>query len=64
MVEGEEEYHVKKILDERTVRKRGRGGPQRLEYLVKWKGYAEPNWQPAENMEDTKALDTYVRQRP
>ena len=27
IVEGEEEYHVEKILDEKTVRKRGRGGP-------------------------------------
>ena len=27
VVEGHEEYHMEKILDERTVRKRGRGGP-------------------------------------
>jgi hypothetical protein len=63
-VDGQEEYHVEKILDERMVRGRGRGGPQRLQYLVKWKGYAEPDWQPAENMEDTEALDTYLQQRP
>ena len=43
VVEGQEEYHMERILDERTVRKRGRGGPRRLEYLVKWKGYAEPD---------------------
>ena len=54
---------MEKILDERVVRKRGRGGPQKLEYLVKWKGYAKPNWQPAKNMEDTEALNTYLQQQ-
>ena len=40
-MEGEEEYEVKKILDSRQFGRR-----QKLQYLVKWKGYpdSENQW--------------------
>lgn len=47
--DGEIKYFVEEILDERT---RGRG----KQYLVKWLGYAEPDWQPAANLTNTEAL--------
>ena len=45
LVEEEEEYKVKAILDSR---KKG----QYIEYLVKWKGYsdAEHSWEPRRNV--------------
>jgi hypothetical protein len=61
IVEEEEEFQVEKILGKRIVRGRGRGGPRKLQYLVKWEGYAEPDWQPAENLENTVALDDYLK---
>jgi Chromo (CHRromatin Organisation MOdifier) domain len=63
LIEDQEEYFVEQILDQRVARGRGRGGPRRLQYLVKWVGYAEPDWQPAENVEDTEALENYLRQQ-
>ena len=53
LIDGEEEWLVEEILDERNrYRKK--------EYLVKWKGYLEPNWQPASNVEECEALDRYL----
>ena len=46
------EYDVERILKKR---KRGRG----YQYLVKWKDYARPTWEPASAMEDTVALDEF-----
>jgi Chromo (CHRromatin Organisation MOdifier) domain len=63
LIDDQQEYFVEEILDQRVVRGRGRGGPKKLQYLVKWVGYAEPDWQPAENMEDTEALEKYLQQR-
>jgi hypothetical protein len=47
LIDGEEEYIVKKILDSRMFR-------QHLQYLVKWDGYsAEGNtWEYSENVEN------------
>jgi hypothetical protein len=63
LIDDQQEYFVEEILDQRVVRGRGRGGPKKLQYLVKWVGYAEPDWQPAENMENTEALEKYLQQR-
>jgi RNase H-like domain found in reverse transcriptase/Reverse transcriptase (RNA-dependent DNA polymerase)/Integrase zinc binding domain/Chromo (CHRromatin Organisation MOdifier) domain len=64
LIEGQEEHYlVEGILDQRVVRGRGRRGSKKLQYLVKWVGYAEPDWQPAENLEDTEALENYLRQQ-
>lgn len=57
MVDGEEEFTVEKILDEKRT-KRGRG--TRLEYKVKWLGYARPTWEAATALEDTRALDDWI----
>ncbi|KAI0996566.1 hypothetical protein K3495_g11617 [Podosphaera aphanis] len=47
---------VEKILrSEKT--KVGRGHWRLL--LVKWKGFAEPTWEPRENLEETEALDIF-----
>ena len=51
-IEGEEEYLVEEIVEERKRR-------NRKEYLVKWLGYQEPTWEPQENVEDTEALDIW-----
>ena len=56
IVGDEEEYEIERILKDRTVRK-GRGS--RKQYLVKWTGYAEPTWEPADALQDTAALDAY-----
>jgi hypothetical protein len=52
LVDGEREYKVDEILDEK--RGRGRGGPS--QYLVKWTGYAKPTWEPASALQETVAL--------
>ena len=58
-VEGEEEYFVEAIIDERHKRGRGRGGPLRHEYLVKWRGYSTPTWTDASALADNHALDAW-----
>ena len=56
--DGEAEYFVDRILRERK-KKKGRGYV--LEYLVKWKGYERPDWQPSVNLVDTEALSLWKR---
>ncbi|KAE8548987.1 hypothetical protein EYB25_009370 [Talaromyces marneffei] len=56
LIDGEEEWVVERIEAERSV-KRGRGYSR--QYLVKWLGYAERQWVPARNLEDTIALDSW-----
>lgn len=57
MIDGEEEFSVEAILDEKRT-KRGRGS--RLEYKVKWLGYARPTWEASPALEDTHALDEWL----
>ncbi len=54
IVDGELEYEIEEILDERTRRRR-------TEYLVKWKGFPlhEATWEPRTNLEDCEALDRW-----
>ena len=54
-VDGEIEYEVEKIMDE----KRGRGGAMR--YLVKWVGYTEPTWEPFSFVQELRAFDDWER---
>lgn len=56
-----EEYHVEAIVNER-LRRYGRGEP-RHEFLVKWKGYDKPTWEPASALKDTEALDQWNTSR-
>ncbi|KAE9293663.1 hypothetical protein PR003_g24450 [Phytophthora rubi] len=44
-----DEYEVKKILDLRWV-KRTRTAKRTREYLVKWKGYDDPDWTPVSQL--------------
>lgn len=57
LVDGELEYAIDCITGER-MRRIGRGW--RKEYRVKWTGYAEEQWEPANNLEDTIALDEWL----
>jgi len=52
IVEGEEEWEVEEILDSR--RRRGR-----LQYLVKWRGFTDPTWEPEKNLTEVEAVDIY-----
>ena len=61
LVDDEEEWQVEKILRERQKKLPGRGRRKRLEYLVKWQGYADPTWEPATALEDSTALDDYLK---
>jgi hypothetical protein len=59
VVEGEPEYEVEDIVNSRLF-----GRNRRLQYLVKWTGYPEPTWEPAENFEDVVAADRFHRLNP
>jgi len=61
MVEGQEEWEVKKILD--SCR---RGRNKRLQYLLKWKGYleAEKTWENKENEFAQELLEEFHKQYP
>ena len=52
-----EEFQVEKIINEHRTR-RGRGW--RLQYEVKWVGYAKTTWELASALEDTVALDEWL----
>jgi hypothetical protein len=56
---GDNEYQIERILDDKVVRGRGRGGPLHREFLCKWTGYSVPEWTHADWLEDTTALDEY-----
>lgn len=56
--EQENEQYVEEILraESKTI---GRGRHRLL--LVKWKGFAEPTWEPRKNLEETEALDIFEK---
>jgi hypothetical protein len=57
-VDGDDEFLVEQILDAR-VRHR------RLQFLVKWRGYDNPDsntWEPEENVAETQALEEFEAQ--
>jgi hypothetical protein len=55
-VDGELEYGIEDILMERFVRK-GKGTQR--QFLIKWKGFVQPSWEPAKHFEETEALDRF-----
>jgi len=59
----EEWREVEEILQERTRRGRGRGGPLRSEVLVKWKRFLTPTWELRKDLEHTTALAEFERER-
>lgn len=56
VIDGQEEYSVERILQDRFVR-RGRG--RQHQALVKWVGYAQPTWEPVSALADTAAWASY-----
>lgn len=56
--EGNEEYFIERILDER---RRGRG----RQYLVRWRGYGQEHdrWLPGSELQDCAALDMWLASR-
>ncbi|SGY45109.1 BQ5605_C001g00247 [Microbotryum silenes-dioicae] len=56
IVQGNEEWEVKRIVDEK-----GKGSRKR--FLVKWKGWADSDntWEPCSHLEDTAALEEWER---
>jgi hypothetical protein len=61
LIDGEEEYEVESILKSRHYR---RGC--KVQYLVKWKGYADSDneWVDWDNMHADEALEEFRRQQP
>ena len=56
---GEEEYFVEEILDSRLW-----GHGKKLKYLVKWTGYAQPDWEDAELINKAEAIDRFHQRYP
>src|SRR6266403_3139988 len=56
LVDGEEEYEVKRIIAHRQFRR-----SKRLQYLIKWKGYPESDntWEPADQVHAPELLKHY-----
>ena len=61
IIDNEEEYEVKAILDSRTF---GRGC--KLQYLVKWKGYPESKnqWEDTNNVHSNDLVCQFQRRHP
>ena len=59
IVNDEEEFVVKEILDARLF-----GRDKKLKYLVKWMGYADPDWQDAEAVNELQAVDEFHQWYP
>ena len=57
IIEGEEEWEVEEILNSRRMR-------GRLQYLVKWRGFTDPTWEPEENLVKVEAVDIYHGRYP
>jgi hypothetical protein len=63
LIDGKEEWLIDCVLKERQRKLPGKGNRTRLEYLVKWQGYATPTWEPATALDRTIALETYLQGR-
>src|SRR6266403_2179919 len=60
LIDGEEEYEVKRIIAHRQF-----GRSKRLQYLIKWKGYPESNntWEPADQVHAPELIKHYQSAR-
>src|SRR6266571_549423 len=60
LIEGEQEFEVKKILD---AQPRGRG--RKMHFLVKWKGYpmSDNSWEPRENLHADRLITEYNKKK-
>ena len=52
-----EEWHVEDVMDLRIY-------CRRLQYLVKWVGYNQLDWEPAENVNRLEAVDRFHERYP
>jgi len=57
IVDNEEEWEVEEILDSRHIRRK-------LQYLVKWRGYPEPTWEPEVFLAEVQAVDIFHDKYP
>ena len=57
IVEGKEEWEVEEVLDSRRIR-------GRLQYLVKWRGFVAPTWEPEESLAEAQPVDDYHERYP
>jgi hypothetical protein len=58
-IDGEQEWFVDEILDSRLY-----GRHRKLQYLVKWTGYDQPKWEPAEDVNGLEAVDRFHAAHP
>ena len=56
-VDGEEEWEVEEVLDARITR-------NRLRYLIRWKGYDEDTWEPADSVNGLEQVDRFHERYP
>jgi hypothetical protein len=56
-IDGNDEYFIEAILDSRIHRRK-------LQYLIKWVGYNQPDWEPAELHSASEAIDTLHEKYP
>lgn len=61
IVDDEEWWNVEEILDVRVIKGRGRGSPLKRQFLVRWKGYADPTWEPQEGVKRTIAFREFEK---
>ena len=56
-VDGAEDWEVMDLLDSHLFRRR-------LQYLIKWTGYDDPTWEPAESVNGLHAIDLFHQRYP
>ena len=59
-IDGNQEFEVEEILDSKL---KAHGKNNHLWYLIKFKGYADPEWHPAANAENSPELTTSFHSR-
>ena len=67
-VEKQKEWEVEKILGERNKENKSskkKGKRIKKEYLIKWKGFKKPTWEPEQNLENCQELlkDYFIEKR-
>jgi hypothetical protein len=58
-IDGEPEWYADAILDSRTFGRR-----HELQYLVKWTGYDQPQWEPATVVNGLEVIDQFHQRYP
>jgi hypothetical protein len=56
-IHGEDKYFIEAIPNSRIHR-------WKLQYLIKWVGYDQPDWQPAKVHSASEAIDTFHEKYP